>query len=60
VARANTGRIDFPLRHPPAAAESPALNRHYADMMLGEASRYRKKAFRRWLRGLFGIRKAAR
>jgi hypothetical protein len=60
VAHALTGRIDFPLKHPPAAVESPALNRHYADRMLGEASRYRKKAFRRWLRGLFGICKASR
>jgi len=60
VAPARTRRMDFPLKHPSAAVESPAINRHYADRMLGEASRYRKKAVRRWLRGLFGIRKASR
>ncbi len=56
VARAKTGTLGFPLKYP-AKAESPAVNRLYADHMLGEASRYRKKAFKRWLRGLLGIKK---
>lgn len=56
VARAKTGMLDFPLKYP-AKAESPAVNRLYADHMLGEAARYRKKAFKRWLRGLLGIKK---
>ncbi|WP_052574120.1 hypothetical protein [Haloferula sp. BvORR071] len=56
VARAKTAAMSFPLKYPPKA-ESPAVNRLYADHMLGEAARYRKKAFKRWLRGLFGIQK---
>ncbi|WP_367872608.1 nucleotide-diphospho-sugar transferase [Luteolibacter sp. Populi] len=56
VARAKTGRLNFPLKYPPTA-ESPAVNRLYANHMLGEVARYRKKAFKRWLRGLFGLNK---
>lgn len=57
VARALTGSMPFPLVYPPANVESPAVNRVYADHMLGEAARYRKKALKRWLRGLFGLTK---
>ena len=60
VAYASTGTMGFPLEHPPARAESPAINRVYAGKMLGDAARYRKKAFKRWLRGLFGVKKAAK
>lgn len=60
VAYASTGSMDFPLKHPPHREESPAVNRLYAGKMLGEPARYRKKAFKRWLRGLFGIKKAAK
>lgn len=59
VARAKTAPLGFPLKYPVRVEESPEVNRLYADHMLGEVGRYRKKAFKRWLRGLFGIRKAA-
>jgi hypothetical protein len=45
--------LEFPLKHPTEIAESAAINRWYASKMLGEVSRYRKKALRRWVRGLF-------
>jgi hypothetical protein len=60
VARAKTAPLGFPLDYPAKVEESAAVNRLYADHMLGEVRRYRKKAFKRWLRGLFGIRKAVK
>jgi hypothetical protein len=60
VARARTAALSFPLVYPAKVEESPAINRLYADHMLGEVGRYRKKAFKRWLRSLFGIKKAAK
>ena len=60
VAYACTGRMEFPLKEPPERKESPAINRLYADKMLGDASRYRKKALKRWLRGILGIKKAGK
>lgn len=49
--------LPFPLVHPPAPAESAAINRLYAVNMLGSPWRYRGKALKRWARGLVGIRK---
>lgn len=60
VTRAATSAMAFPLVPPPEKAESPAINRLYADHMLGDAARYRKKAFKRWIRGLFGIKKPSK
>ena len=60
VAYASTAKMDFPLKHPPERKASPAINRVYAGKMLGDTARYRKKAFKRWLRGLFGIKKASK
>ena len=60
VAYANTGRMRFPLKPPAEHKESEEVNRLYAGKMLGDAARYRKKALKRWIRGLFGINKAAR
>jgi hypothetical protein len=54
---AAAGKLVFPLVHPPVVAESAAINRVYADHMLGGPWRYRKKALKRWLRGLAGIRR---
>lgn len=60
VSFADTGSMEFPLKGPPERKESPAINRHYADNMLGDVSRYRKKAIKRWIRGILGIKKAAK
>lgn len=58
VTRARTSEMTFPLVHPPRPLESPRVNQLYAGRMLGDAARYRKKALKRWIRGLFGIKKA--
>lgn len=54
VAQAPIGRLSFPLTHPAAISDSPAINRIYADQMLGDAKRYRKKLYKAWLRRITG------
>ena len=54
VAQAATGRLAFPLIHPATIADSPAINRLYADQMLGDAKRHRKKLYKSWLRRITG------
>lgn len=60
VNTAASGTLAFPLVHPPSIAESASINRVYATNMLGAPGRYRKKALKRWLRGLMGIPKKPR
>lgn len=47
-------QLSFPLIHPPAIADNPAINRIYAAHMLGDAKRHRRKKFKAWLRRITG------
>ena len=54
VAELPAGGLRIPLSHPPAVAESPVINRIYADQMFGLSRRLRRKLFKSWLRRLTG------
>lgn len=55
VARTPLGRLPFPLSHPSEIIDSPAINRIYADRMLGHPKRHRKKFYKSLLRRITGL-----
>ena len=52
AANVPTVPLTFPLSHPSQLTVSPAYNRIYADNVLGNTGRYRKRYLKRWIRTL--------